>query len=138
MRISAVVVVFAGAVVLSTGLGHAADKTTEARYTKAYRDCPGFKTGVVPDMLDCISAEFEIQDKRLNAAYAKAVAGLSTSRKASLRSAQRAWIAYRDAWCGITYDAASGQQEHVDSNQCMLDETITQTMKLEGLARQSE
>ena len=99
---------------------------------------PRFKTAVVPEMLDCISAEFDIQDKRLNAAYAKAMAGLSAPQKAKLRSAQRAWIAYRDAWCSVTYDADSGQQEHVDANQCMLDETIAQTMKLEVLARYSE
>jgi uncharacterized protein YecT (DUF1311 family) len=140
VRTTAVIILVAGAVALSTGLAHAAAGSTDiqSRYTNAYRQCPGFKTAVVPEMLDCISAEFEIQDKRLNAAYAKAMAGLNAPRKASLRSAQRAWIAYRDAWCSVTYDADSGQQEHVDSNQCMLDETIAQTMKLEDLARHSE
>lgn len=140
MRTTAVVVLVAGAVALSTGLAHAADRATDiqSRYSKAYQQCPGFKSGVVPDMLDCISAEIEMQDKHLNAAYAKALAGLSASRKASLRGAQRAWIAYRDAWCSVTYDADSGQQEHVDANQCVLDETIAQTMKLEDLARYAE
>lgn len=38
----------------------------EAQHTKAYRDCPGFKTAIDPQMLACISAEFEVQDRRLN------------------------------------------------------------------------
>jgi uncharacterized protein YecT (DUF1311 family) len=86
-------------------------------------------------MLDCISAEDDIQDKRLNIAFATAMRGLSPHRKASLRAAQRAWIAYRDAWCGITYDGDSGQAEHLAANQCMLDETIRQTIRLDALAR---
>jgi uncharacterized protein YecT (DUF1311 family) len=106
-----------------------------SRYTKAYNDCPGFKSGVTPEMLDCISAEYDIQDKRLNTAFAGAMRGLSPHRQASLRAAQRTWIAYRDAWCGVIYDNDSGQAEHVASNQCMLDETIRQTIKLDELAR---
>ena len=104
-----------------------------SRYTRAYNNCPGFKHGVTPDMLDCISAEYDIQDKRLNTAFAAAMRALSPTGKENLREAQRAWIAYRDAWCGIDYDG--GQAGHVASNECMLDETIRQTIKLEELAR---
>jgi len=113
-------------------------KEVEARYTKPYRDCPGFKNGVDPEMLDCISVEFEVQDKRLNAAYAKALAALPASRKASLRTAQRTWIAYRDQWCDITYDRESGSAERIAANQCGLEETILQTMKLEELGAYAE
>lgn len=113
-------------------------KEVEGRYTKSYKDCPGFKNGVDPEMLDCISAEFEVQDKRLNAAYAKALAALPASRKASLRAAQRTWIAYRDQWCDITYDRESGSAERIAANQCGLEETILQTLKLEELGAYAE
>ena len=110
----------------------------EARYTDAYKTCPGFASGVDPEMLSCISAEFEVQDKRLNAAYARALAALPASRKASLRQAQRTWIAYRDQWCDITYDRDSGSAERLGANSCGLAETILQTLKLEELAEYAE
>jgi uncharacterized protein YecT (DUF1311 family) len=113
-------------------------KEVEARYTKSYRDCPGFKSGVDPEMLDCISAEFEVQDKRLSAAYVMALAALPPSQRASLRAAQRTWIAYRDRWCGITYDRESASAERIAANQCGLEETVLQTIKLEELGAYAE
>ena len=119
----------------AAGTGAAKATDVQSRYTQAYADCPGFKTGVTPEKLECIASEYDIQDKRLNLAFAATLRVLSPSRKTSLRAAQRAWIAYRDAWCGISYDQDSGQEDHMDANQCMLDETIRQTIKLEDLAR---
>jgi uncharacterized protein YecT (DUF1311 family) len=141
MRVSSVAAIIigisvSGGVVSNGDVSRAAVRTeVESKYTKAYTECPGFKSGVTPDMLDCISTEFDIQDKRLNIAYAAAMRTLSPSRKASLRTAQRAWITYRDVWCNITFDEESGQAEHVAANQCMLDETIRQTIKLNELTR---
>ena len=113
-------------------------KEVEARYTQSYNDCPGFKNGVDLEMLDCISAEFEVQDRRLNTAYAKALAALPPNRKASLRAAQRTWIAYRDQWCGIAYDRESGSAEHIAANDCELEETVLQTLKLEEFGAYAE
>lgn len=137
MRTFTAIFLAAGSILLGLHASPAAagSAAIQSRYTQAFRGCPGFDSGVTPEILACIAAEFEIQDKRLNAAYAKALSGLSAPRKTKLRSAQRAWMAYRDAWCGVTYDADSGQQEHIDSNQCMLDETIAQTIRLEELAQ---
>jgi uncharacterized protein YecT (DUF1311 family) len=130
--------VIAGALPVFAGPGRAfsADlKEVEAHHTKAYRDCPGFKSGVDPEMIDCITAETDIQDKRLNAAYARALAVLSPKRKTALREAQRAWVAYRDKWCGITYDEDSGSLERIEADQCVLEQTVLQTMNLEVLAK---
>jgi uncharacterized protein YecT (DUF1311 family) len=114
--------------------GTANGSDVESRYTTAYINCSGFKTGVTPVMLDCIAKENDIQDGRLNLAFAATMRALSPSRQVRLRTAEREWIAYRDAWCGITYDKDSGQDAHLASNECMLHETIRQTIKLEALA----
>jgi uncharacterized protein YecT (DUF1311 family) len=113
-------------------------KEVEARLTQAYRTCPGFKTAVDPEMLACIAAEYEVQDRRLNRAYARALAALSEKEKARLRLAQRAWLSYRDQWCGVTYDAESGSLERIAANECSLRETMLQTMRLEELANYGE
>lgn len=66
------------------------------------------------------------------------MSALTPAEKPRLRAAQRAWIAYRDSWCGVTYDAASGSLERISANMCTLDETILQTMRLEALATYGE
>ena len=89
-------------------------------------------------MLDCISAEFDVQDKKLNAAYARALAALPARQKVSLRTAQRTWITYRDQWCGITYDNEGGSLKRIAASQCGLRETVQQRLRLEDLAMTAE
>jgi uncharacterized protein YecT (DUF1311 family) len=108
-------------------------KEVEVRYSSTYRNCPGFRTAIDPEMLACISAEYALQDQRLNQAYAKAMTGLNAQEKARLRAAQKAWLTYRDDWCGITYDEHSGSLERIMASQCTLRETVLQTMRLEAL-----
>ncbi len=48
--------------------------------------------------LECLDAEYEYQDQRLNQNYKKLMqSSLTTSKKKRLKTAQRQWLQYRDA-----------------------------------------
>jgi uncharacterized protein YecT (DUF1311 family) len=103
----------------------------EARYSKTYKDCPGLAGGTA-EMVGCIGDETTRQDKTLNDAYKKAMDGLNDRQKTALRTAQRAWIAYRDAWCEAQHDDEWGSISTIVANHCVLDETIRRTIELEN------
>jgi len=65
----------------------------------AHAACMEKSGGVTSAMQDCIATELLRQDARLNKAYKAAMAPLTASRKKQLLSAQRAWLAFRDANC---------------------------------------
>ena len=56
--------------------------------------------GSTVDMMECLADKAEQWDKRLNAAYQKALkAAASPKQREQLRVAQRLWVQYRDANC---------------------------------------
>ncbi len=59
------------------------------------------------DMNICADKDYRAADKLLNAAYAKAMAGLDAHNHDLLRAAQREWIKFRDAEC--TYESAQNE-----------------------------
>ncbi len=63
--------------------------------SKQYSTCMDKAGGITANMLDCIGAETQRQDARLNRAYKDVMAQLSAARKKQLQEAQRAWIRYR-------------------------------------------
>ena len=67
--------------------------------SKEYSTCIDKSNGVTSEMLDCISAEHERQDARLNENYKRLISKLSPKRKEQLLEAQRAWVKFRDANC---------------------------------------
>ncbi len=103
----------------------------EARYTKAFKNCPGMNGGTA-EMVGCIGDETTIQDKKLNDTYKKAMTDLNEGQKAKLRNAQRAWVLYRDAWCEAQHDDEWGSISTIVANNCVLDETIRRTIELEN------
>jgi uncharacterized protein YecT (DUF1311 family) len=56
----------------------------------------------------CEALNFQIADKRLNAAYKKVVSGLDGSLKQKLVKAQRLWIQFRDANCDYERGGVDG------------------------------
>ena len=53
------------------------------------------------------------------------------NREDSLRAAQRAWIAFRDAECGLRYAIwGAGSMRHIAGTACMLKETAERTVEL--------
>jgi uncharacterized protein YecT (DUF1311 family) len=111
----------------STGLFAAKDMTKE------YLACVGKAEGVTDKTLDCVSAEFDRQDTRLNDAYKKLISKLSKDRAKSLVEAQRAWIKFRDANCGFYHDPDGGSAAHIAGNECMLNATVDRANELENL-----
>jgi uncharacterized protein YecT (DUF1311 family) len=111
----------------STGLFAAKDMTKE------YLTCVDKGEGVTDKTLDCISAEFDRQDTRLNDAYKKLISKLSKDRAKSLVEAQRAWIKFRDANCGFYHDPDGGSAAHIAGNECMLNATVERANELENL-----
>ncbi len=100
----------------------------------AYAKCLQAAGGVDSAMQDCIGSEYEYQDGRLNAAYAKLKRTLRDSEMTGLRSEQRGWIAGRDANC--VWDAKTeGSAQRLQANQCRLDATAVRAGELEAMLR---
>lgn len=101
--------------------------------------CDGFATTV--QISQCLQGILAEEDARLNVAYRGAMAvmkatdaGLSANLKgaeAALRSAQRAWLPFRDAGCaaeGFRY--RGGTAEGLAVAQCLIRQTQTRTGEL--------
>lgn len=96
------------------------------------------------DMQICASADLDAADKALNAAYKKALATIKAREdvpppfdnkayEAALRSAQRAWVAFRDAECNtvIPFTWTHGTGGPIAVLGCLTTHTITRTKDLE-------
>ena len=93
------------------------------------------------DLRDCVKAELAAEDRRLNAIYRDLIALLNMRDKEqdrtnedSLRRAQRAWVAFRDADCEFAGKAMEGGTfEIVLQLQCRLTHTSARNQQLEDL-----
>ncbi len=85
-----------------------------------------------PEIVDCLNARTAAWDKRLNAAYQKALNGaVSPKQREQLRSAQRLWVQYRDANC-LYYYLGEGTIARIDAAECMRSMTEARAKELEG------
>ncbi len=85
------------------------------------------------DMNICADKDYRAADKLLNAAYAKAVAGLDAHSRDLLKTAQRAWIKFRDAECA--YEAApneGGTIYPLEYSGCLTALTMARTKELKA------
>jgi uncharacterized protein YecT (DUF1311 family) len=96
------------------------------------------------DLRFCGAAELEAADKALNAAYQKALASIKAREdepppydnkgyEAALRTAQRAWVAYRDADCNtvVPFAWTNGTGGPVAVLGCLINHTKARTKDLE-------
>jgi uncharacterized protein YecT (DUF1311 family) len=104
----------------------------EKRYTQTYSDCMDTSEGATSSMMDCIGAEIEVQDGRLNQAYVMVMRPLPKPRKDTLRGLQRTWIKQRDAKCQRAIADEGGSMAGLIYAGCILDETIKRTIFLEN------
>lgn len=74
--------------------------------------------GTDPGMLDCLGAEAERQDKRLNDVYKKLMNELKPERKKELQEAQRLWIKYTEANCNFYFDPDGGTAARLAASSC--------------------
>lgn len=100
--------------------------------SQTFSTCMDQAGGVTPSMVECMNAETERQDVRLNKAYKDIMAGLSAGRKKQLQEAQRLWIKYRKANCDFYYDPDGGSIARINANDCFLSATAARAKELEG------
>ncbi|MCD7060738.1 lysozyme inhibitor LprI family protein [Pelagibacterium xiamenense] len=85
-------------------------------------------------IVECAARETSWWDKRLNDTYAAVLETLDADRTQSLRDAQRAWIAFRDAECAFAYDYwRDGTIRSVFGASCMLDLTARRAIDLSDI-----
>ena len=85
-------------------------------------------------IVNCIQKETVIWDQILNTEY-QAVRGALKAQDPALgdvlRGAQRAWIAYRDAECGLEFERwGGGTIRHIVIANCMMLETAERAIEL--------
>jgi uncharacterized protein YecT (DUF1311 family) len=86
-------------------------------------------------MVECLKAKTAQWDKRLNAAYQKALQDAVPAQRDSLRAAQRLWVQYRDANC-LYYGMGEGTIARLDAGECMRSMTEARAKELEGIGKQ--
>ncbi|TGQ25819.1 lysozyme inhibitor LprI family protein, partial [Mesorhizobium sp. M00.F.Ca.ET.216.01.1.1] len=68
----------------------------------------------------CANADFQTADAKLNAAYKDLVGRNDEKANKLLQTAQRAWIAFRDAECAYsTADSEGGSIHPMEVSQCL-------------------
>lgn len=105
-------------------------KSADKPLRPTYYACVKAARGVTLPLNNCIGTEHDYQDKRLNAAYQKLRASLSPEQRTTLRDEERRWMAERDKACAP--DPDGGTANMLDSNQCVLNQTVARAMILEG------
>ena len=104
-------------------------------------DCS--KAATQTDINQCAGRNYEAADKVLNDVFEKAIAkakqndhevkeGAKYSYEEALRTAQRAWIAFRDADCAQPPRELAGSISTMDQLDCMTDRTTERTDELKG------
>lgn len=86
-------------------------------------------------MVECLKAKTAQWDKRLNAAYQKALQDAVPAQRDPLRAAQRLWVQYRDANC-LYYGMGEGTIARLEAGECMRSMSEARAKELEGLGRQ--
>ena len=84
----------------------------------------------------CFSEKTKAADTRLNAAYRRALVRVPARQARSLRTAQRAWIGFRDADCRAVADG-EGTVARIEAAQCLADLTSQRARALERFGRRN-
>ncbi len=90
------------------------------------------QSSAMQDLINCTHSELEVDDKRLNENYKKAMA--RTKDKSALKAEQRQWIKERDAACKPQEDG--GQNALLDEASCLRYWTIERAEQLAKLGSQ--
>jgi len=93
--------------------------------------------GVTSGMLTCIGKAQDRADSHLSTTLSKAIGSVSPARRASLNSAQEAWVAYRKAHCDFIADPEGGTSVSLMAADCWLSLTHERVAFLEALVDHS-
>jgi len=100
-----------------------------------YSKCIEQSGGTDPGMLDCMGAEAERQDKRLNDVYKKLMNELKPERKRQLQEAQRLWIKYIEANCDFYLDPDGGTAARLAASECPVLAKAARAKELENFVQ---
>ncbi|MBV4492923.1 lysozyme inhibitor LprI family protein [Pseudomonas oryzicola] len=101
-------------------------------YTADYGQCMDRASSTVA-MSECIRAETQVQDQRLNRVYKQLMSRLDAGQQKSLRDVQRKWLAYRDGNCQFHVQASGGTMAALEGGTCLMDMTRDRAAELERL-----
>jgi len=90
------------------------------------------QTGVTIDLVNCSSKKLAEADASLNKTYRELIAKLGDKNwELKLRTAQQAWIKYRDAKCDFESElSGGGSAATFEYNFCLADVTTARTKEL--------
>ena len=96
------------------------------------------QTGVTLDLVNCSSKKLAEADTNLNKTYRELIAKLGDKAlEVNLRTAQQAWIKYRDANCGfVSQLSGGGSASTFEYNFCLADMTTARTKELRETVNQ--
>jgi len=97
--------------------------------------CMDKSGGVTVNILNCIDAETQKQDKKLNTMYQNVMKLLTNKRKEELKKTQQLWIKYRDANCGFYADPEGGTMASILGANCVMDMTAQRAKELEDFQK---
>jgi uncharacterized protein YecT (DUF1311 family) len=100
-----------------------------------YSKCIEKSGGTDPGMLDCMGAEAERQDKRLNDVYRKLMNELKPERKKELQEAQRLWIKYTQENCNFYLDPDGGTAARLAASECPVLAKAARAKELENFIK---
>lgn len=111
--------------------------------TAAYQQCIGVASDACqqegPDsqttmgMANCAARETAWWDEQLNSYYDALRDSLTADQFAALRTAQRNWLAYRDAACDFEYEYwKEGTIRSIFYTSCIMDKTAKRAIELGG------
>jgi len=113
-----------------------ANSNAAPEYSASYRSCIDRSEGVSLAIVECDGAEFERQDKALNAVYRELTARLEPKLRVPLQKAERAWLVFRDAQCDFEYSREQGGTlAPVFFNGCRLSMTYRRIQELRRFSK---
>lgn len=93
-------------------------------------DCKSPQTQAA--MNKCAIKDYQIEDNRLNQSYRNLRTYLTTQEKSQLKSAQLAWISYRDKSCQFsTRNSVGGTIHNLEYNSCLSQLTALRRSELD-------
>jgi uncharacterized protein YecT (DUF1311 family) len=96
------------------------------------------ESGVTVDLVECSLKKLAEADTELNKAYRQLVSRLGDKKwETKLRTAQQAWIKYRDANCDYVSEfSGGGSAVTFEYNFCLADMTTARTKELQEMLNQ--
>lgn len=86
------------------------------------------------ELTNCAQANYEAADKILNKSYNDFLGEVSPSDKKNLIATQRAWVVYKEKYCGAAFDAtAPGAEAAIDKLACLTSVTEARTEEIRYL-----